>query len=195
MRDLATRLMLAQETSPTGPDWLNQLMRILTEYRPYLLYAVGILVGLLILRGLWRRFWRAIRRSHPPKIHPSLQKYNVDQAELDRKRREMAVGVVATSTGSRLAGFRIVRQVEAVFVDGFRTPEEALTALKAMAVERGGNALLNVRTERTAAGRCSASGDAIVAAPLPPGPPDPLRPLGGRPGRPPGPPPPDPAKK
>jgi hypothetical protein len=187
--------MLGQTGSPGGFDWQSTLFRLLTDYRPYLLYAAGILVGLLILRGLWRRVWRAIRRGRPPTIHPSLQKYNVDHVELDRKRREMAVGVVATSTGNRLAGFRIVRQVEAVFVDGFRTPEEALTALKAMAVERGANALLNVRTERTTAGRCSASADAIIATPVPPGPPDPLRPLGPRPSRPPVAPPPDKEKK
>jgi hypothetical protein len=190
MVDVTAPFILGQAGDTGGSDWQSALFRILTEYKLYLLYAVGILVGLLILRGIWRRIWRAIRRSQPPTIHPSLQKYNIDHVELDRKRREMAVGVVATSTGNRLAGFRIVRQVEAVFVDGLRTPEEALTALKAMAVERGANALLNVRTERTAAGRCSASADAIVAAPVPPGPPDPLRPLGPRPGRPPTTPPP-----
>ena len=182
------RLLTIAQTQ-TGEDWLNLFGRLLTEYRLYLFYALGVLVGLLVLRGIWRRIGRAIRRSRPAQIHPSLQKYNVDHAELDRKRRETAVGVVATSTGSRLAGFRIVRQVEAVFVEGFRTPDEALTALKALAVERGANALLNVRTERTAAGRCSASGDAIVAAPIPPGPPDPMRPLGPRSSRPPQPPP------
>lgn len=188
MEQLPGLLVIAQ--TQTGEDWMNLFSRLLSEYRLYLFYALGALVGLLVLRSIWRRIWRAIRRSRPAQIHPSLQKYNVDYAELDRKRRETAVGVVATSTGSRLAGFRIVRQVEAVFVEGFRTPDEALTALKALAVERGANALLNVRTERTAAGRCSASGDAIVAAPIPPGPPDPMRPLGPRPSRPPQPPPP-----
>ncbi len=195
MGKLAVPFMLGQASDADGSDWQSTLLRILSEYRVYLLYAVGIVLGLLILRGIWRRIWRAIRRSRPATIHPSLQKYNIDHAELDRQRREMAVGVVATSTGNRLAGFRIVRQVEAVFVEGFRTPEEALTALKAMAVERGANALLNVRTERTTAGRCSASADAIVAAPVPPGPPDPLRPLGPRPSRPPSAPPPDKEKK
>jgi len=39
-------------------------------------------------------------------------------------------------------------------------------ALKAAAVERGANALVNVRTDRSAVGRCTASGDAVVAAPL-----------------------------
>ncbi|MDM8008594.1 MAG: hypothetical protein QUV05_20845 [Phycisphaerae bacterium] len=186
--------LLTMAQTPGGEDYTSLLSRLLTEYRPYLYYALGALLGLLILGGIWRRIRRAIRRNRPAQIHPSLQKYNVDHVELDRQRRETAVGVVATSTGNRLAGFRIVRQVEAVFVEGFRTPDEALTALKALAVERGANALLNVQTERTTAGRCSASGDAIVAAPIPPGPPDPMRPLGPRPSRPPQPPPPDPKK-
>jgi len=40
-----------------------------------------------------------------------------------------------------------------------------MLALKAAAAERGANAILNVKTDRTAAGKCSASGDAIVVAP------------------------------
>ncbi len=192
MEPAALLLVIAQTQNRV--DWLTLISRTLAEYRWYLIYALGILIGLLVLRGIWHRIWRAIRRRGPAQIHPSLQKYNVDHVELDKKRREMAAGVVATSTGSRLAGFRIVRQVEAVFVEGFRTPDEAMTALKAMAIERGANALLNVRTERTTAGRCSASGDAIVAAPIPPGPPEPLRPLGPRPTRPPTQPPPEKSK-
>lgn len=148
-------------------------------YLPYVLYAIVALIVLLIARRLLQGVGRAIRRSRPPTIHPSLQKYNVDHAELDRRRREQALAIVATSTGARLAGFRIVRQVEAVFVEGYRSPDEAMTALKAAGAERGANALLNVHTERTAAGRCSASGDAVVVAPLvarssqPPAPPEP----------------------
>jgi len=106
-----------------------------------------------------------------------LQKYNVDHSELDRQRREQARLIVATSTTTRLAGFRIVRQVEAVFVEGYRTPEEALIALKAAAADRGANAILNVHTDRTAAGRCTASGDAIIVIPpAPPPKPDPDQP-------------------
>lgn len=175
---------VGQSQPSTGFDW-QPLLRILSEHRMYLVYAVAILAALLVLRNVSNRITSAIRRRRPATIHPNLQKYSVDSIELDRKRREMAVQVVATSTGNRLAGFRIVRQVEAVFVDGCRTPDEALTALKALAVERGANALLNVHTDRTPAGKCSASGDAIVAAPIAPGPPDPLRPLGPRPKRPP----------
>lgn len=143
---------------------LKWLIEVLVRYRPLLVWAVVVGLVLLILRGLWRRVARRVRRLRSPRIHPQLQKYNIDHAELDRKRRAQALTIVATSTSARLAGFRLVRQVEAVFVEGYRTPEEALTALKAAAAERGANGVLNVKTERTTAGRCTASGDAVVVA-------------------------------
>jgi uncharacterized protein YbjQ (UPF0145 family) len=155
---MASLSILAVDWQP-WLDWLK-------EHPRYVIYGVAGLVGLIVLRRILSGLSRALARRRPVTIHPKLAKYNVDNAELDRKRRELAAGVVATSTGNRLAGFRIVRQVEAVFVEGYRTPEEAITALKAAAVERGANAILNVQTERTAAGRCSASGDAIVVGPL-----------------------------
>jgi hypothetical protein len=145
-----------------GP--LRWLFEVLVRYRPWLVLAVVVGLVLLILRGLWRRVARRVRRLRSPRIHPQLQKYSIDHAELNRKRREQALTIVATSTSSRLAGFRLVRQVEAIFVEGYRMPEEALTALKAAAAERGANGVLNVKTERTAAGRCTASGDAVVIA-------------------------------
>lgn len=140
------------------------LDRIPESIQPYVIPAVIGLIALLVLRRVWGGISRAVRRRKTPTIHPKLQKYNVDHAALDRQRREQAVKIVATSTGNRLAGYRIVRQVEAVFVDGHRTPEEALIALKAAAAERGANALLNVRNERTTAGKCSAAGDAVLVA-------------------------------
>lgn len=146
-------------------EWIDRIP-LPEPYRRWALYALAVLVAYVILRRVVGGMMRAVRRSRPPTIHPKLQKYNVDHAELDRKRRELAAGVVATSTGNRLAGFRMVRQVEAVFVEGYRTPEDAILALKAAAVERGANAILNVRTDRSVAGRCTASGDAVVVAPL-----------------------------
>lgn len=141
--------------------WLE---KIPSAYRRWLMWGGIALLAALVLRAVGKKLARTIRRMGPPKIHPRLEKYNVDHAKLDRERRKLAAGIGATSTGGRLPGFRIVRQVEAVFVEGCRTHEEALIALKAAAAERGANALLNVRTERTAAGKCTASGDAVLAA-------------------------------
>lgn len=142
--------------------------------------GIAVLVGFVVLRKISRAVWRQIRLRRPAVIHPSLAKYNVDRVEIQKRQRELSVGIVATSTSNRLAGYRLVRQVEAVFVEGFSSPEDALIALKATAVERGANAILNVKTEHTAAGRCTASGDAVLVAALsvgptrisnPPGPP------------------------
>ena len=118
-----------------------------------------------MLRVILGSIFGLFRKRRAPTIHPKLQKYNQDPDLLDQQRREAAQQIVATSTGNRLAGYRIVRQVDAVFVEGLRTPEDAVLALKAAAAERGANAILNVNTERTAAGKCTASGDAIVVAP------------------------------
>lgn len=146
-------------------DLLNQLP-VPAEYRPPVFWGVLTILVLAALRALLRGLSRRVRRRLvAPTINPKLAKYNVDHAQLDRARRKLAEQILATTTGGRLAGYRIVRQVEAVFVDGLRTPEDALIALKAQAAECGANALLNVRTERTTAGRCSASGDAVVVAP------------------------------
>lgn len=149
-------------------DWESWISKIPLPdpYKRYVVYALAALVALVILKRVLGVVSRAVRRSQPPTIHPKLQKYSVDQAEEARKQRELAVGVIATSTGNRLAGFRIVRQVEAVFVEGLKTPEDAVIALKATAVQRGANAIVNVHTDRTTAGRCTASGDAVVVAPM-----------------------------
>lgn len=160
------RLLAEADAAAT---WLDYLPAPIREYVPAdprvaLFLLVCILVALLIVSKVLGGIRRFLRRRRPPTIHPNLQKYNIDHAQLSRERQEKARTIVATSTGNRLAGFRIVRQVEAVFVEGYRTPEDAIIALKAAAADRGANAILNVQTQRTAAGRCSASGDAIVAA-------------------------------
>jgi len=133
------------------------------RWLPWIMWGGITLLALLVVRNLWQRIARIIRRRRPAKIHPSLQKYSVDYDKQTKEQQKQAQAIVAASTGNRLAGFRIVRQVDAVFVEGYRTPEEAVVALKADAVQRGANAILNVTTERTSAGKCTASGDAVVA--------------------------------
>lgn len=135
-------------------------------YRRWVLIGLAVLIVWFVVQRVRYHVGRWLRRRHDPVIHPRLQRYNVDHAELLAQQREQAKKIVATSTGNRLAGYRIVRQIEAVYEDGHRTPEEAITALKAAAAERGANGLLNVTTERTAAGKCAASADAVQVAPL-----------------------------
>jgi len=65
-----------------------------------------------------------------------------------------------------VAGFEVVRQIEATFVEGYRTPGEATLALKAAAARHGANAIIHLAQQRTAAGRCTAQGDAVLVRPV-----------------------------
>ena len=123
-------------------------------------------VTLLILRSVYRRLRRMIRRRRPVRLHPKLQKYGAEHTqpteELIAQRRTEAEQIVATSSTEAIAGYEITEQVEAVYVDGFIRPEEALEGLKAVAAMKGANAVTNVRRERGSDRRCSASGDAVI---------------------------------
>lgn len=145
-------------------SWLD---RIPESIRPWLIYGGAGLLAVLIVRAVLRAIARSARRRRPATIHPKLARYNIDHAEVARRNRELAVRIIASTTGAQLAGYRITRQIDAVFVEGHRTPDDAMIALKAMAADRGANGLINVRTERTAAGKCSASGDAVLVEPQP----------------------------
>ncbi|GMU37228.1 MAG: hypothetical protein KJ057_06425 [Phycisphaerae bacterium] len=129
---------------------------------------LGWLVGLLMMLWAARRVLRWVRRRRPVKLHPNLQKYgdatapSASEDELSAKRHAEAARIVATSSTADIAGYQILQQVEAVYVDGFRRPEDALEGLKAAAAMKGANAVIRVHQERTAAGRCSASGDAVI---------------------------------
>lgn len=125
-----------------------------------------LLVFLIILLWLGGKLRRAIRRRRPATINPKLQKYGRDYGQPDKqllvKRRAEAERIVATSSTNAIVGYDITEQVEAVFVDGFRRPEEAMEGLKAVAAMKGANAVTNVRHERSASDKCSAHGDAVI---------------------------------
>lgn len=166
-RDLSIPPSLHLSILPPLAFDTNEWFSFIPEaYRRWVWIGLAVLIALLVLQKIRYHVDRWLHRRREPLIHPRLQRYNVDHAELLAQQREQAKGIVATSTGNRLAGYRIIRQIEAVYQDGHRTPEEAITALKAAAVEHGANALLNVKTERTAAGKCAASADAVQVAPL-----------------------------
>ncbi len=125
--------------------------------------AIVVLVGLLLLRrvlgGLYR-VWR--RRRRPASLHPKLQAYaGRSEAEVKADRRA-AEKIAATSSTGVVTGYHLVRQIEALFVEGHRTQEEAIAALKAAAGRCGANAVVNISQQRTTAGRCTAQGDAVL---------------------------------
>ncbi len=140
------------------------------QLRPYLLISTIVLIALTIAQ----RWWRS-RKRRRASLHPSLARYGGPDSELAQQRRQAATQILTTSSSDHLSGYEINEQIEAVYVDGFRAPAEALEGLKATAALKGANALTNVRHERTASGRCSASGDAVIAQRLPP-PPEPPSP-------------------
>ncbi len=141
---------------------MDDLLNWLIAHRPELIMVVG---GLLLL-VLLQRAVRSVRRSRKPvELHPRLQAYagrSEEQIEADRRAAEM---ILATSSSNTVAGYEIIRQIEAVFVEGLRTQEEATLALKAAAGRLGANAIINLNQQRTAAGRCIAQGDAVQISP------------------------------
>lgn len=122
----------------------------------------GIVVVLLVLLML-QCMWRGLRRRRKPApLHPKLQPY-AGRTDADvASERALAAGVIATSSTPTVVGYEMIRQIEAVFVEGHRSPNDAVTALKALAVSKGANAIINLSQSRTAAGRCTAQGDAVV---------------------------------
>jgi len=145
---------------------MEGVLQWLVDNRPLLIAAVAVLLILVVLRRLLGRAVRAIRRRKAGPLHPRLQKYG-GRSEVDWAADQRDAGkIVATSSTPSIAGYEIVRQVEAVFVEGLRSQSEAITALKAAAARRGANAVINVTQQHTAAGRCTAQGDAVVVKPL-----------------------------
>ncbi len=145
---------------------METLLQWLVDNRPLLIAAVVILVALVVLQKLLGGAVRLMRRRKTGPLHPRLQKYG-GQSDRDLAAEQSdAAKILATSSTGSIAGYEIVRQVEAVFVEGLRSQSEAITALKAAAARRGANAVINVTQEHTAAGRCTAKGDAVLVKPI-----------------------------
>lgn len=123
------------------------------------LYTLAAAIVLHVIQ----RVVRFLRSLRPARLNPKLAKYAGDDDPTVQARRQMASRIRSTSSTDQIPGYKIIQAVDAMYVDGFRTPADALEGLKAAAAERGANAIINVHVERTAAGRCAARGDAVVA--------------------------------
>lgn len=125
--------------------------------------GVALLLFVLFLLRFFRRLFR--KKGGAAQLHPKLQKYaGYSEAEIEAERLE-AEKIIATSSTTSVAGYLLVRQIEAVFVEGHRSQKEALHAIKAAASRCGGNAIINLSQDRTPAGKCSAQGDAVLLKP------------------------------
>lgn len=161
---------------PTSPVDLDPLKNVdvseyvdLSGWRKWALIGAG---GLIVAWWIKRRVTNFLRSRRPAKFHSKMQPYAEGSMALDEefaaKRKLEAAKIIATSSTSAIAGFEILEQVEAVFVDGFRRPEDAIEGLKAAAAMKGANAVVNVKQERTSSGKCAATGDALRVRKLSP---------------------------
>ena len=125
-----------------------------------------VVAATIVLAVVWVaiRLRRWLARSRTPRIHPKLSRYQ-QSPDIARLRAEQAEKILATSSTATIAGYRLVRQIEAVFVDGFRRPEEAIEGLKSACAMKGANAVINVAHEPSSMGRYRASGDAVLIEP------------------------------
>ncbi len=122
------------------------------------LAAVALLSLVILLRilGRWREARAAARRR--AELHQRFESVRLQQEEI----KHFAGQIVATSSTTRIAGYAIVRQVEAVVSDGKPSSIAAVELLKALAAQKGANAVINLQTQQTPAGKWIASGDAVV---------------------------------
>ena len=150
---------LSQQRSGAGRSTSQGALQ---EYQTFLLYTVAVLLALALLQRLARR---ARRARKPAPLHPKLQAYAGRAAADVEADREAAAKIVATSSTGSVAGYEIVQQIEAVFVEGYRTPQEATVALKAAAGTKGANAIINLSQQRSGAGRSTSQGDAVIIRP------------------------------
>jgi len=120
--------------------------------------ACAVLVLTLIAR-LWQ--WRRERSAAARRRAEWRQRRDyaaLRQQEIERLARR----IIATSSTASIAGFSIVRQIEAVFTDGHPSPTRAVEHLKAVAADKGANAIVNLKTVGPPAGKCAAQGDAVI---------------------------------
>ncbi|MCG3127334.1 MAG: hypothetical protein CHACPFDD_02192 [Phycisphaerae bacterium] len=134
-----------------------------------LIIIAAAAIVLLSIAAAWhrRRLDRAIATQRRSAILSQRQRNAGQRADVAR----LASRIIATSSSPAIAGFEIVRQIEAVFTDGHATPTDAVEALKAIAATLGANALVNLESQRVGTGKCTARGDAVMARPLPLAPP------------------------
>jgi hypothetical protein len=124
-----------------------------------IVYGGAALVGLVIV--LWwlgrRRENRRAARARAD-LRAGMAEVQMKQAEI----RALGEKIIATSSTGEIAGFTLVRQIEAVFSDGEKSADMAVDLVKARAVRKGANAVIHLQTRQTPSGKWAASGDAVV---------------------------------
>lgn len=142
------------------PEWLHiHTFSIADPLVQKIVAGAAILIALVVLLRTLSRIREARlaarRRAALRQEHEAIR---LQQEEIKR----LAEQIVATSSTARIAGYAIVRQVETVFSDGKPSSATAAELVKALAAQKGANALINVQTRQVPTGKWSASGDAVV---------------------------------
>ncbi|MCB0059205.1 MAG: hypothetical protein KDE45_19335 [Caldilineaceae bacterium] len=156
------------DATPTVPaEPLEQARQLVESWLPggltqYLIALIVILAAALLLR----RWLSGRRESAYFRQHAREVKQRQAQVEQERQSAgRLASRIIATSSTSEIAGFEIKRQVEALFTDGHASAADAVAVVKALAVKKGANALINLRSERHASGKYVANADAVIVQP------------------------------
>ncbi len=118
--------------------------------------ALVLVAVLLHFIGRWRDAAAAARFRND--LHAGFEEVRLQQQEIKR----LTEHIVATSSTPRIAGYELVRQIEAVFGEGQKSAEAAAELVKAHAARKGANALINLRTQQIPSGKWVAGGDAVV---------------------------------
>lgn len=140
------------------PDWLKLEDPLA---RNLVLAAAAFLLLVLAARFIQRRRESAAQARRRAELRKTYGRVQLQKQEISR----LAQQIIATSSTGSIAGFVIMRQIEAVFTDGHRSPAEAVEVLKALAAEKGANALVNLTGQRLPSGKCVANGDAVIVRP------------------------------
>lgn len=120
--------------------------------------AIVFIIGVIVIRFLARRSESSRAARARAELRAGMRQVRLQQEQITR----LAARIIATSSTSRIAGFGIVRQIEAVFSDGEKSSEAAVELVKAHAAEKGANAIVNLQTRQTPTGKWVANGDAVV---------------------------------
>ena len=140
-------------------DLLPSTMPAMDPFARRVVIGAAVALGLVILLVILGRIRRGIERR---RMRVTVRRRQAAMAAEQKTLRTLAEQILATSSTDRIAGYEVVRQIEAVFTDNHNGPREAIDALKALAARKGANALLNVREQRLPSGKCAASADAVL---------------------------------
>jgi hypothetical protein len=142
------------------PDWLRNIS--LSPSDPVVQKIIAGSAGLIVLVIVLRVIGRIRHGLADARLRALLRREKEESLSQQQELQRLSEQIVATSSTVRVAGYAIVRQVETVFSDGKTSSAGAVELLKALAAQKGANAVVNLQTRQTPGGKWAASGDAVV---------------------------------